>query len=126
MIAHYQCVIVENKDTGFKAALPGEIRQKYSKYGPRPLPRSVRNQQYFPVSAPFNDFESPDDFLLEVSKYLTTFIQDGTVTDPETLRRRFHEESRFRVGEVGPIVKPREKSDRDLIDLEDIFDRAKF
>ncbi|MBW2623278.1 MAG: hypothetical protein JRD68_10260 [Deltaproteobacteria bacterium] len=126
MIAHFQCVIVEHRDTSFKAVLPREVRVRYTKYGPRPLPKSIRDQRYFSVSAPFKDFESPDDFLEAVGKCLDKCIQDGEVMGLEELRNSIEAECGFRVGEVERTMKFPQKTSNDFLDLDEMFEGGKY
>jgi hypothetical protein len=126
MIAHFQCVIIENQDTSFKAALPKEVRVRHTKYGPRPLPKSIRDQHYFSVSAPLKDFENPEDFLEAVGRCLDQCIQDGTKMGLEELRYRIEEEYGFRVGAVERTMKFPEKTHKGSRELDEMFERVKL
>ena len=126
MITRFQCVIVENKDTTFKIVLPGEIRVKYTKYGPRPLPKSIRDQSYFSIQTPMKGFETLEEFLNAVSKILDRLLQDGKKMSLDQVRAGIEKDSGFRVGAVEKTMKYPEKSDDIFKDLDDIFERSKI
>lgn len=126
MITRFQCVIVENKDTTFKIVLPGEIRVKYTKYGPRPLPKSIRDQSYFSIQTPMKGFETLEEFLNAVSKILDRLLQDGKKMSLDQVRAGIEKDSGFRVGAIEKTVKYPEKSDDIFKDLDDIFERSKI
>ena len=126
MITRFQCVIVENKDTTFKIALPGEIRVKWTKYGPRPLPKSIRDQSYFSIQTPMKGFETLEEFLNAVSKILDRLLQDGEKMSLDRVRAQIEKDSGFRVGAVEKTTKYHEKSDDIFKDLDDILERTKI
>jgi hypothetical protein len=126
MITHYQCVIIETGDNSFKIALPGEIRVKYTKYGPRPLPKSMRDQSYFSIQTPMKSFETMEEFLNAVSKILDRLLNDGKKMSLDQVRAGIEKDSGFRVGAIEKTVKYPEKSDDIFKDLDDIFERSKI
>ncbi len=126
MITHYQCAIIETGDNSFKIVLPGEIRVKWTKYGPRPLPKSMRDQSYFSIQTPMKGFENLEEFLNAVSKILDRLLQDGKKISLDQVRSGIEKDSGFRVGAVEKMVKYPKKSDDIFKDLDDIFERSKI
>lgn len=126
MIIHYQCVIIETGDNSFKIVLPGEIRVKYTKYGPRPLPKSIRDQSYFSIQTPMKGFENLEEFLNAVSKILDRLLQDGKKTSLDRVRAEIEKSSGFRVGAVEKTMKFSEKSHKGSSDFDEIFEPTKI
>ncbi len=126
MITNYQCVIVETGDNSFKIALPGEIRVKYTKYGPRPLPKSIRDQSYFSIQTSMQSFETLEEFLRVVGKILDRLLKDGKIMSLDQIRAQIEKDSGLRVGAVEKTMKFPPKTSNDFLDIDEMFEGDKF
>ncbi len=126
MITHYQCVIIETGDNSFKIALPGEVRVKWTKYGPRPLPKSIRDQSYFSIQTSMKCFESLEEFLSAVSKILDRLLREGENISLDRMRAGIGKDSGFRVGAIEKTMKFPPKTSNDFLDIDEMFEEPKI